>query len=318
MFVYHLSIHRQSNGTPIMAVTINGYITHVVFYLIDLGIIDSASEFRCPATSRLVQAITLQDARRLGPLRLRINIAVTLPIIQMAMQVALTLFPCEVTRSYIRAALYIGLAFSLRPDDFLRPDSGSDHKVCAMQFAFWFPTQYVLLCDTQQFPPYPVRPTRMSLLPDYDKANREGQAVMRACAGNPNLTEPCFIQYLFEFFRRYPPLSPSSALFSALPPHIDLYMCINSLLKHTAPLLGLNPNQLLPKGLRAAATAHIRTFGGTDADAKLTGGWRSDAHDVYKRANFAASDRCALAMHSLQADDLTLLSYIHSAPAPSR
>jgi sterol desaturase/sphingolipid hydroxylase (fatty acid hydroxylase superfamily) len=29
----------------------------------------------------------------------------------------------------------------------------------------------------------------------------------------------------------------------------------------------------------------------------LTGGWRSDAHDVYKRANFAPSDRCAASMH---------------------
>ncbi len=59
-------------------------------------------------------------------------------------------------------------------------------------------------------------------------------------------------------------------------------------------------------------------FCSSDADAKLTGGWRSDAHDVYKRANFAPSDRCAVAMHSTTAEDLSLLHYIHGSPAPPR
>jgi hypothetical protein len=35
-------------------------------------------------------------------------------------------------------------------------------------------------------------------------------------------------------------------------------------LKHTAPTIGLSPSQLLPRGLRGGATAHIRGSGGTD------------------------------------------------------
>jgi hypothetical protein len=66
--------------------------------------------------------------------------------------------------------------------------------------------------------------------------------------------------------------------------------------------------------LRGGATAHVRGSGGTDSDAKLTGGWRSDAHDVYKRANFAPSDRCAASMRDNS--DLTLISYVHTVPKP--
>jgi hypothetical protein len=318
MFVYHLSCHLKDDGTPIVSATIDGYVTHVVFYLTDLGIIDHAREFRCPSTSRLLQAITLKDAQRLGPLRLRINIAVSLPIINLCIQTALTLFPCDLTRLFVTAALYVGFAFSLRPDDYLNIKATSSHWVRAMQIAFWFSHGHVALCDTDRYPPIGTRPIRATYLGDFDKANRLGALPMRACAGNPNTSEPCFIQFLLEFFRRFPPVSPSSPLFSALPEHIDLYASVNLLLKHTAPLLGLSSDKLLPKGLRHGATQQIRSSGGSDADAKLTGGWRSDAHDVYKRANFAPSDRCAVAMHSTTAEDLSLLHYIHGSPAPPR
>jgi hypothetical protein len=51
------------------------------------------------------------------------------------------------------------------------------------------------------------------------------------------------------------------------------------------PLLGLSPLQLLPHGLRTGATTHIHGFGGSDTDAKLTGGLRSDAFHIYQRAS---------------------------------
>ena len=318
MFVFYMSAHRKADGTPLIAATIDGYMSHVVFYLIDCNIIDITSDFRCPSTQRLLHALTLQDAARLGPLRLRINIAVSLPIINTCLTHATTLFPCPLSRLFITAAMYIGFALSLRPDDYLRPDSVSSHSVKSSQLAFWFPTGYVFLHDTLLYPPPGARPLRLSFLPDFDKANALGALTMRACAGNPNYNEPCFIMFLFEFFRRYPPVSAFSSLFSALPTHIDLYASVNSLLKYTAPLLGLSPSQLLPRGLRAGATAQIRGSGGSDADAKLTGGWRSDAHEAYKRANFAPSDRCATDMHNTRADDLTLLAYVHSVPAPPR
>jgi hypothetical protein len=316
MFVFYMSTHRKKDGSPLISATIDGYVSHVIFYLIDYGIIDSTADFRCPSTSRLLQALTLQDAQRLGPLRLRINIAVSLPIIRLCLIQAPLLFPCLLTQRFITAAMYLGFALSLRPDDYLRPDSRSTHRVCAFQLAFWFPSGYINIHDVHLYPPQGTRPLRLSFLPDFDKANRLGALTMRACAANPSPSDPCFIQYLFEFFRRYPPPSDMSPVFSALPPHIDLYLAVNSLLKHTAPTIGLSPSQLLPRGLRGGATAHVRGSGGTDSDAKLTGGWRSDAHDVYKRANFAPSDRCAASMHDNSADDLSLISYVHTVPKP--
>ena len=68
MFVFYMSAHRKADGTPLIAATIDGYMSHVVFYLIDCNIIDITSDFRCPSTQRLLHALTLQDAARLGPL----------------------------------------------------------------------------------------------------------------------------------------------------------------------------------------------------------------------------------------------------------
>lgn len=113
-----MSTHRQTNGQPICTSTIDGYVTHVIFYLTEYGIIDTTTKFRCPPTQRLLHALTLQDAERLGPLRLRINIAVSLPIIDACQVQALTLFPCPITRVFLTAALYVGFAFSLRPGDY--------------------------------------------------------------------------------------------------------------------------------------------------------------------------------------------------------
>lgn len=318
MFVFHLSAYRQACGKPLVAGTIDGYVTHAIFHLTELGIIDKTDDFRCPSTQRLLRALTLQDAERLGPLRHRINIAVSLPIISACLTQALHLYPCPLTRLFIAAALYIGFAFSLRPGDYLYPLSLSHNRVRPLQFELWFPFGHINLFDVARYPPPGTRPLRLSFLPDYDKANPLGGLVMRACACNPDPTGFCFIEFLMEFFRRYPPPSSESSLFGALPSHVNLYDCVNALFKFTAPTMGLSPSQLLPRGLRAAATSHIRDSGGSDADAKLTGGWRSDAHDVYKRANFAASDRCAMAMHNAQPDSLPLTLYIHSAPAPQR
>jgi hypothetical protein len=317
MFVFYMSTHRQSNGLPIVSSTIDGYVSHVIFHLIEHGIIDCTADFRCPSSQRLLRALTLQDAIRLGPLRLRINIAVSLPIIDACRIQALTSFPCPVTRMFITAALYVGFALSLRPGDYLYPLSTSHHRVRPLQLEWWFPSGHVNLFDVANYPPVGTRPLRLSFLPDYDKANPLGGLVMRACACNPDPHEFCFIQFLFEFFRKFPTVSNESSLFGALPSHIDLYACVNSLFKVTAPTLGLSPHQLVPRGLRAAATAHIRDAGGSEADAKLTGGWRSDAHNAYKRANFAASDRCALAMHNAVPDSLPLTHYVHSSAAPS-
>jgi hypothetical protein len=216
---------------------------------------------------------------RLGPLRLRINIAVSLPIIAACLVQSVTLYLCPLTRVFITAALYVGFAFSLRPGDYLYPLSPSHHRVRRLQFELWFSFGHIDLFDVARYPPPGTRPLRISFLPDYDKANPLGGLVMRACASNPNLGEFCFIEYIMEFFRRYLPPTAESSLFGALSGHINLYDCVNALFKVTAPTLGLSESQLLPRGLRGAATAHIRESGGLESDAKLTDGWRSDAHD---------------------------------------
>jgi hypothetical protein len=77
-FVTYLSSLKKRTGEPIDSKTINSYITHVVFRLINNGVIDSAAEFRCPSTGRLVAAIKRRDAHVQRPLRETISIALSL------------------------------------------------------------------------------------------------------------------------------------------------------------------------------------------------------------------------------------------------
>ena len=62
--------------------------------------------------------------------------------------------------------------------------------------------------------------------------------------------------------------------FCRIPSSIRLYALVDSTPKYTARRLGLNPAQLLPRGLRAGASTHIGATGGTQHDQKLSGCWR--------------------------------------------
>jgi hypothetical protein len=74
-FVTYLSHLKKRNGEPIDSKTINSYVSHVVYRLVNTGIIDSPDEFRCPSTTRLVAAIKRRDGHIHRPLRETISIS---------------------------------------------------------------------------------------------------------------------------------------------------------------------------------------------------------------------------------------------------
>ena len=322
-FTLYLSEIILPTGLPLMNNTVNSYISHTIFYLISVGVIEESSDFRCPTTSRLIQAIKQRDGQIRLPLRMRVSIAVNLSMIHTCIGIAQTHFSCPITIAFVTAAFYIGFAFSLRPGDYLIPIADDFHRCRGMQFAFWFSgnDQPCFLHQPWTFPPYGTKPRRMSFLPDKDKANKMGQLGMRACAANPDLTSPCFIQYLLEFFRKFPPKDEFDALFGALPPPLNssaqfLYTSVRQILSLTAVQLGVNINQLLPRGLRAGASAHIRGTNGMKDDCKQSGGWHSDAFEIYQRPDFSVSDRCGEAMHNVTAVDNNMVRYVHSTSGP--
>ena len=264
----------------------------------------------------MLHAIARLDSDRHTPLRTRVNIDISLPVILETIASAASLYSCPDTVAAISAVLYLGFALSLRPDDYMRPTANNHHRLRGCQFAFWFTdiSTPIFLHETSTYPPLGTRPLRLSLLPDKDKAHQTNNMIMRACAANPDHSKPCFILYLLNFFRLFPCPGPYNAVFAGVPPSIRLYALVNSTLKYTARRLGLNPAQLLPRGLRAGASTHIGAAGGTQHDQKLSGGWRSDAYTIYQRPNFAASDRCAAAMHNPDCINLNILRYTHSTP----
>jgi hypothetical protein len=147
-----------------------------------------------------------------------------------------------------------------------------------------------------------------------------GDASMRACGANPIPGQFCFIHWLYESF--------SSSLFWMI---VLLYLaayqriliplrhscdCFRRTLKLTALKLGLRVSQLLPRGARGAASAQIKGSGGSQQDCKLSGGWHSRAFEKYQRSDFAMSDRCAAAMHNIDAVDVNVVRYVHSTPRP--
>jgi sulfur transfer complex TusBCD TusB component (DsrH family) len=326
-FVTYLSfLTARNTTTPIDSKVINGYLTHVVHLLINNGVIDSADQFRCPSTSRLVAAIMRRDSAVRRPLRETISIALSLPIVQSCIDTAVMEFSDPVLVAFITAALYIGYIFSLRPDDFLVPVANDKHRVRGCQVHAWFPGHDQPYSISQLHPPYifppsGTRPNRFSLLADYDKANVTGDASMRACGANPIPGQFCFIHWLYEFFLLFPVLDDRTAIFGSIPADINtsptfLYDCFRRTLKLSALKLGLRVSQLLPRGARGAASAQIKGSGGSQQDCKLSGGWHSRAFEKYQRSDFAMSDRCAAAMHNIDAVDVNVVRYVHSTPRP--
>jgi hypothetical protein len=325
-FVTYLSSLKKRTGEPIDSKTINSYITHVVFRLINNGVIDSAAEFRCPSTGRLVAAIKRRDAHVQRPLRETISIALSLPLLNECIASAKQEFHDPIIIAFIIAALYIGYAFSLRPDDYLIPVANDLHRVRACNVHAWFlghekPFSIHQLHPPFQFAPSGSRPLRLSLIVDYDKANVTGDASVRACGANPIPGQPCFIHWLYEFYLRFPAMDEFTAILGNIPSRINtsdrfLYNCFRRTLAVSAVRLGLRISQLVPRGARGAATAQIKGSGGSKEDCKTSGGWHSKAHEKYERSDFAMSDRCATAMHNSSAVDLNVVRYVHSTPCP--
>lgn len=115
-FVTYLSFLTARGGAnPIDSKVINSYMSHVVFYLVNSGVINSADDFRCPCTGRLIAAIRRRDATLHRPLRETISIALSLPLLQSCIDSAIQEFPDPMVTAFVTAALYIGYIFSLRP-----------------------------------------------------------------------------------------------------------------------------------------------------------------------------------------------------------
>jgi hypothetical protein len=325
-FVTYLSFLKKRNGEPIDSKTINSYVSHVVFTLVNNGIIDSADEFRCPSTIRLVAAIKRRDAHVHRSLRETISISLSLPLLNECIISASAEFSDSVLVAFITAALYVGYAFSLRPDDYLIPVADDLHRVRGCSVHAWFSDYKNPFALHQLHPPYLFpssgsKPIRLSLIVDYDKANITGDASVRACGANPMPHQFCFVHWLYEFFLIFPIMDSLTAIFGNIPPRINqserfLYTCFRKTLAVTALRLGLRVSQLVPRGARGAATAQIRGSGGLKEDCKTSGGWHSTAYEKYQRSDFAMADRCAAAMHNTDAVDLSLVRYVHSTPSP--
>jgi hypothetical protein len=325
-FVTYLSQIKKRDGRPLSHTTIDQYVTHTIFYLTNIGVIDSTFDFRCPGTKRLLNAVERRDAHLRGPLRERISIALSLPLINRCIDMAQETYQCKITVAFITAALYFGYMFSVRPDDYLVPVADDFHRIRACSIAFWFfgyskPFFVHQLRPPFQFPPSGSLPVRCSVIIDFDKANGSGTAGMRACCANPIPGQFCFVSWLYNFFILFPVQDEFTAVFGAIPSRINrsdrfLYTCFRETLRLTAIRLGLRVTQLVPRGARSGATAQIRGSGGTQADCKSSGGWHSDACLLYERPDWSVAVRCAAAMHNTSAVDLDMLQYVHSTACP--
>jgi hypothetical protein len=203
-FVTYLSQLKKRDGQPLSHTTIDQYVTHAIFYLTNIGVIDSTFDFRCPGTKRLLNAVERRDAHLRGPLRERISIALSLPLINKCIEMAQETYQCKITVAFITAALYFGYMFSVRPDDYLVPVADDFHRIRACSIAFWFfgyskPFFAHQLRPPFQFPPSGSLPVRCSVIIDFDKANGSGTAGMRACCSNPIPGQFCFVSWLYNF-----------------------------------------------------------------------------------------------------------------------
>ena len=322
LFVLYLNEHarRPPDFHPPQAGTAASYLSAVIYQLTSHDVIQRSDQFRNAGTSQMLAGWAKEEIPRLGALRLRLNIAVSLPILFEMINISHTMHLCD-DRRWVSANAALGFTayfFSFRIGDVAYPHIIQDGRprMTGDQMVFWFDgiTDPVPVSFPQDYPPA-LRPSCVSILPDFDKANQTGNLPMRARGANPNANEFCIVGFLFDFFSLHPP-HPGALLFSAIPPTIKLYENLNKCLKATALALGLDPKLLLPRGLRAGAVEQLESNNFDEYDQQKLGGWRSwEGFSRYKRANFAFARRTATALHDPAYVNLAQLRYMTSEPS---
>lgn len=278
-FIIYLVTEKSEIKKKLIApTTANQYISHVTKFLLDNQFILHRSEVRSDRSADIIKGLSNVHSSSLVPLRLRCKIPVTYSIMLAALRQAEILFGHNpALLKAIKAAIALGYALSLRPQEYL--DTGTPIPLWKQAHSsmcfFWFSedlTPYNV-CFPDAYPPN-LTPTDFTMFLDFNKNHQTGDAGPRSMSAAPTTSSICCVRLLFEFLRLYPP-HPNSALLSGGTTPVTTYL-IRQVFTATAIFLKLDPKRLVPHSLRCAALVQMLAFDKfTDVDYMQQGRWKT-------------------------------------------
>jgi hypothetical protein len=281
------------------------YLSHVVHHLFIANVIEERSELRSARANRVLKGLVNSTPRI--PLRERVRVPCTINIAITAISLIPTLTSDECLAAGLEAAVTLGYALSLRPQEYLKTSRQVplSHQANASLAFFWFSGVPISVTRPDLYP-VGVVPEAFSLFLDFNKNNQEGQGGPRSIWLAPADSDFCCVTTLFGFFKAYPP-EAQSPLLSGIGARVSTTN-ITDLFEITAARLNLPAGRLLPHSLRSgaivqlvAAQAPVHLLLG-QGDWHSLQGLRSYAHTSLEHAR----DKTA-ALH-----DVTLIPVAHS------
>jgi hypothetical protein len=314
LFRYFVVALRESSDVPysgLLATTIQGYLSHVAYALVSVGVILSSDVIHTRLMALMLRGYSNADA--VGrPLRLVIKIPLTFSILLRALGVVDSRYPVIFDLGLgalvrpplwfgLRAALALGFLLSLRPSEYLevsRPVRDDQYANSALAFFVWVVRdvqQFVRVWDVSSYLPSP--PAFFLVFLDAVKNDARGKGGPRAGAPNPRPHSLfCCVTALLEFFRRYPPAS-SGSLFShrAVAGRVTDAL-VGSILKEVARVMQVDESRLLPHSIRLGGPAQLQNF--SDAVRMTQGNWSTVGGMLaYARGSLQHASLVASAMH---------------------
>jgi hypothetical protein len=293
--------------------TIAQYISHTSKLLVEEGLIVNPDTLQSHRLKLILGGFAKEDAVN-HPLRLSIKIPITYPI---AVEVMLTIdamfsFPLNLA---LRASLAIGYSLSLRPNEYLLvyPRVPIEHQANSSLSVFWFGDTYFNVCTPASYPPN-RRPSAFSTMVDHTKNDTYGKGGPRTVFESPyyipnDPTNFCSVAEIFTFLVAYPPL-PNSPILSGLGEQVSCDH-LNHALKVTARRLGLDPDRMLPHGIRAGALEQIEAH---DEYTKLMqGNWSTrEGMLAYARRSVKHAKKIAADLHHHGLCPITHTQYMYN------
>ena len=309
---------------PILPHIANQYVSHVIKFLLDNQYISSRALVRSDRSADILKGLINLNPSSQIPLRLRCKIPVTYPILLTICEQIDILYSRKHQyrlRLALRAAVCLGYALSLRPQEYLVTRSAvtlrrqANSSLCF----FWFPNdpKPYNVCSPDLFP-LGVSPCDFTMFLDFNKNHQHGDSGPRSMSAAPSDAPLCCLHTLFLYIMECPP-TPNTPLLSGVDPDFSVTVdTIRDILYATATVLNLDPTRLVPHSFRCAALSQMLPFDiFSDLDFQVQGRWstltglRPYAHD-----SLAHARKINVALYSFEALPTDMIRLHYSAKAP--
>jgi hypothetical protein len=230
------------------------YLSHVAHHVFIANAIEESSELRSVRANRVLKGLVNSTPRISLREHVRVPCTINIAITAKTLIPVLTSEKC--LAAGLEAAVTLGYALSLRPQEYLKTlrQVPLSHQANASLAFFWFSGVPISFTRPDLYP-VGVVPEAFSLFLDFDKHNQGSQGGPRSIWLAPTDSDFCCVTTLFGFFKAYPPEAQSPLLYG-IGARVSTTN-ITNLFEITAVRPNLPAGRLLPHSLRSVAIVQL-------------------------------------------------------------